>query len=616
MKKTVSIVTGLSIILALCVNFTTYAQKPTREDPKPLSLPPGVVKNWDKLPPQLKQALTPEAKAGWDRFTPKQQEKIKAKLVEIIRNAKSSLATPPVGYADNEPQQVDLNYVDRAGKHQVMKAKPGHRDRAGARLRAPGKNAVWQTEWAKQLPSKGKSHHARVSLPAGNPQSGCTRGPEQFLRTFFEMSLARPPHADELSYWMNEFAAAQSQGALLTTAQNLGYTVFESSEYAGRGRSNREFVYDCYRAYLQRDPDQSGWDFWTANADSVGRVPTLVAFAVCTEFNDLVSGICNVATFDGDHDGLPDNFENNLADNFTPYYHVSLYETDNYATFENFVPQTVKSRFGTTPVSHFRVVPLSGSAGPIRYNYVSGRWESFLRIDYWTMWDHDSGLVGDLCGIAPGEDFLVAAEAHDLDDERSALLVSAPAVWNGSEFVINLDPNAYSSISLYTAAHENRIFQHNFYYDFPESPRPAGDRFELWQALSKHSTYSFNPDYFPLFQIWQIVLIESIVTTWLATRNCTGSIDEFWIELFGDDAYGWSCDTWLAVGVAMQYYLAVMFITCVVERFYDGLPAQLANIRINLGEPYNPINGSAFIQDDSNSVLSKLLLPLDFESLF
>src|SRR5262245_29877249 len=118
MKKTITIITGLSIVVALCVNFPSQAQKQSGANPKPFSLPPGVAKNLNKLPPQIKQALTPEGKAAWEKFTPKQQAKIKDKLLEIIRGAKSSLATPPAGYLDNEPPEVELNFVDRAGKHQ------------------------------------------------------------------------------------------------------------------------------------------------------------------------------------------------------------------------------------------------------------------------------------------------------------------------------------------------------------------------------------------------------------------------------------------------------------------------------------------------------------------
>ncbi len=33
---------------------------------------------------------------------------------------------------------------------------------------------------------------------------------------------------------------------------------------------NREFVRQCYLAYLRREPDQSGWDYWTNDLNNPG----------------------------------------------------------------------------------------------------------------------------------------------------------------------------------------------------------------------------------------------------------------------------------------------------------------------------------------------------------
>jgi hypothetical protein len=609
MKKATTLICAISIIVSLCFGgFPTAAQNSTKDQASiPFTLPPGILKNWDKIPARAKQALTPKAKETWEHLTPKQQQKVRAKIFEIIRNV---LAKPGPVATLQKPSFTKSS-----------------RSRTTTRAPRPAANirAVWESGWANEKPtsktSASKLHHpvATKSSPLlVFPQTGCIRGPEQFIRTFFEASLARPPHADELSYWMNSFAQAQAQGTLITAAQNLGSALFLSQEYANRGRSNRDFVYDCYQAYLKRAPEQGGWDFWTNTADQYGQAAVVPGFAYSTEFNSRVSEICNVATFDGDNDGLPDNFENVVADNFTPFYHVSQGETDNYSTFLDSIPQTVKARFGQTPVSHFRVVPLSGNSGPIRFNNVSGRWESFLRIDYWTMWDHDSGLVGDSCDLAPGEQLLEGLRSHDIDNERSALLVSAPAVWNGSGFSINLDPNAYSSLSLYTAAHENTPTAHNQYINYPENPRPAGNRWELWQSLSKHGTYSFNPDGVVLLQQWQIEIIFDIVYQLFEGVSCDNELDSFWIEMFGDPAFGWSCDTWFWISVAVVYYVNILVFVCATESFHEQ-GSQLANIRINLGEPANPINGSSFIQEDTDHtghLFSKLVQPLQFESLF
>lgn len=635
MKRTISILTAVSILLTLCFGgFGTTVKSAVQDQTKskPFVMPEGIEKNLDKLPARAKQALTAEAKDKWDKFTPKQKGKIQAKLGELIRNtmAQKSEADAPPESLEQDDQEVTLSYVDRDGKRQSIKArqrqeKVKQAKQAQATLRSKGsdKKAIWATDWAATKPvAKTKLHHAtmRRKSTAVTQDFKC-KGPEEFIRKFFEGALVRPPRADELSYWMNAFAQAQAQWNLLATAQNLGYTLFQSPEYAARGRSNRDFVYDCFKAWLQREPDQGGWDFWTGQADQLGQAAVLSAFASSIEFNRGVDRVCSVATFDGDRDGLPDNFETNVADNFTPFYHISQGETDQFATFQDSIPQAIKARFGQQPISHFRVVPLSG---PIRYNSISGRYESFLRIDYWTMWDHDSGLVGDSCGLAPGEDVLQGSEAHDIDNERSALLISAPAVWNGSNFDINLDPNAYSSLSLFTAAHENTPLQHNFYSNFPENPRPAGNRFDIWLSLSKHGTYAFNPNFFPLFQIWMIFVIYVAIEIWLFAQICNGYVDQFWIEVFGDEALGWSCQTWLTLFIVVTYYVTILLFTCLVERFHEQ-GGGLSNIRINLGEPQrpgfpgNPINGSSFIQEDDNHtahLFSKLVQPLEFEYLF
>jgi hypothetical protein len=62
---------------------------------------------------------------------------------------------------------------------------------------------------------------------------------------------------------------------MVLAAREMGKTLFESSEYAGRGRfSNTSdyhaYVSDLYWAYLLRAPDQGGWDFWAGLVPQVG----------------------------------------------------------------------------------------------------------------------------------------------------------------------------------------------------------------------------------------------------------------------------------------------------------------------------------------------------------
>jgi hypothetical protein len=66
-------------------------------------------------------------------------------------------------------------------------------------------------------------------------------------------------------------------------------TLFESAEYAARNRSNHDYVYDLYKTYLMRDPDQGGWDlidsefgrFISACSTICQLMPPAVRFIEC-----------------------------------------------------------------------------------------------------------------------------------------------------------------------------------------------------------------------------------------------------------------------------------------------------------------------------------------------
>jgi hypothetical protein len=96
---------------------------------------------------------------------------------------------------------------------------------------------------------------------------------DQFIANFFNWVVLRVPNGNEPTYWNNQFRVAYSQGqtSLKLAAVELGKTLFESAEYAGRNRSAHDYVYDLYKTYLMRDPDTSGWDYWTTQVAPNGR---------------------------------------------------------------------------------------------------------------------------------------------------------------------------------------------------------------------------------------------------------------------------------------------------------------------------------------------------------
>ena len=114
---------------------------------------------------------------------------------------------------------------------------------------------------------------------------------DQFAQNFLQWGLGRAPYSNESGYWTDIMRSAYAQGqtSMLFAMTEFGMTVFESAEYAGRNRTNHEFVYDLYKTYLMRDPDQDGWDFWTSVCNSYGRESVRQGFEESTEFHNIVA---------------------------------------------------------------------------------------------------------------------------------------------------------------------------------------------------------------------------------------------------------------------------------------------------------------------------------------
>jgi hypothetical protein len=249
-------------------------------------------------------------------------------------------------------------------------------------------------------------------------------------------------------------------------------------------------------------------------------------------------------------------------------------------------------------------------------------YESFIRIDYLTLWDHDSGLPDNTgCDITPPFDSLVAniGGPHDIDNERSALLVSGPVFDPYNAWGFNLDANQYSALSVFTAAHEGEFTDQSAYHNFPQNPMWPGSHIELWHSLFKHATYTSNPNFHALLPEY-IIFTEFFFLGYIFFDIYNPFCDQqfwdwSWDLPFPDCSYSdpWS-NPYFYLILAGFYYATVVTFGCVVERFHEQ-GAQFANPRINVGEPFQPINGSSFIQDNTYGLNNKLRSPLRFESL-
>lgn len=95
------------------------------------------------------------------------------------------------------------------------------------------------------------TRHAHARAPVTPPPVPDT----QFVQNFFTYALARNPLSDETTYWHDQLRVAYAQGSLRLAGLELGRTLFESTEYAARGRNANQYVWDLYKTYLMREPD-------------------------------------------------------------------------------------------------------------------------------------------------------------------------------------------------------------------------------------------------------------------------------------------------------------------------------------------------------------------------
>jgi RHS repeat-associated protein len=133
---------------------------------------------------------------------------------------------------------------------------------------------------------------------AGSTPPSCSGSQTLSLNTmiqdFFQRSLNRQPTSTELQYWSGQLRQGYAQGPyqLIQASAVMGRALFQSQEYANRGRTNSEYVYDLYWAYLRRTPDQGGWNFWTGQVAIDGRPAVHEGFPYSQEFANVASTVC------------------------------------------------------------------------------------------------------------------------------------------------------------------------------------------------------------------------------------------------------------------------------------------------------------------------------------
>ncbi|MDQ3746540.1 MAG: PA14 domain-containing protein, partial [Acidobacteriota bacterium] len=142
----------------------------------------------------------------------------------------------------------------------------------------------------------------------------CWKEAAQYVSDFYQGVLSRQPNTSEREEWAGLLDQAEGGDQLVEQAQDLGRTLFNSQEYAAHNPDQHQtadahqYVSDLYHGYMQRDPDQSGWDYWTSQVLSAGRAGVRVAFEQSAEFQEKVRRLCGTSAAARDNAGAGYNF--------------------------------------------------------------------------------------------------------------------------------------------------------------------------------------------------------------------------------------------------------------------------------------------------------------------
>lgn len=124
-----------------------------------------------------------------------------------------------------------------------------------------------------------------------------------FAALVFLGTFDRLPEPEESDDWV-ETLDTLSQGdpeLYLQEVRDRIENLFASPYYAGRVRTNPEYVRDLYAAYLGRDPDTPGYDGWVgALSQGVSREEVRAGFAYSEEFRLRVLGVAQPVAFVAD----------------------------------------------------------------------------------------------------------------------------------------------------------------------------------------------------------------------------------------------------------------------------------------------------------------------------
>ena len=168
-------------------------------------------------------------------------------------------------------------------------------------------------------PTPGTTHTSTPTPSAAATSTPFTTGTptpddraiEELIRSFYQLALGREPEPGAVDSWESGYFdyALGFDIDVRFVPREMGRLFFLSEEYAARNRTDAEFIADCYRVFLDRDPNQTELDNWLAGAWNRSQVMTV--------FSESVEFAARIAT-------MYPGFAGDAARNFVTTLYIGL----------------------------------------------------------------------------------------------------------------------------------------------------------------------------------------------------------------------------------------------------------------------------------------------------
>lgn len=119
-------------------------------------------------------------------------------------------------------------------------------------------------------------------IPATTIKAEAATATEQFVTRCYQVTLGRKPDKQGLKYWTEQLDNGGKVGSVVAN----GFLF--SDEYLAKKKSNKAYINDLYKLFMDRKPDEDGYNYWNyklKNGES--RQAVFAGFANSKEFSDI-----------------------------------------------------------------------------------------------------------------------------------------------------------------------------------------------------------------------------------------------------------------------------------------------------------------------------------------